>query len=80
MTNEEKYEEIFGIKPDHFQCPTTKCKDCPLNEVFEKRRGCQGYYARTFWWEAEYRKEINVEACKRIVQEGDREHYGADMR
>lgn len=75
MTNEEKYEEVFGMKPDHYWCPAIKCKFCPLYEVFRERWGCNDGYRRMFWWEEEYGKEIDVDACKEIVRETDRRLY-----
>ena len=49
MTNAEKYEEVFGIKPDKNCCPTDSCENCPA-EKKEPLCLCK-------WWDSEYKGE-----------------------
>ena len=51
MTNAEKFEEVFGIKPDvesmTIDCPPTMTRDC---KYFENN-GCHC----EAWWQEEYK-------------------------
>ena len=49
MTNAEKYEEVFGFKPDTYSCPTRYCKNCPE----DKSRSCR-LNDNIRWWKREY--------------------------
>lgn len=48
MTNAEKYEEIFGFKPDRIGCPTSSCGVCPASAV------CGDLRSSYDWWNSEY--------------------------
>ena len=53
MTRAEKYEEVFGIKPDTEMCPTKDCWLCPCF------KGCHEdtiYHDNITeeWWNGEY--------------------------
>ena len=61
MTNAEKYEEVFGFKPNTNMCPTTSCQDCP-GEVKENICTCA-------WWDSEY-KSVVAERATSGEQEG----------
>ena len=47
MTNAEKYEDVFGVKPDTNSYPTETCKDCPGYD--ESQPLCNSK-----WWNEEY--------------------------
>ena len=51
MTNAEKYEEVFGITPDKFTCPTDECDACPA-----QYKACFGIVG---WWNEEYKEKEN---------------------
>ena len=55
MTNAEKYEEIFGIKPDMTSCPTRKCVECPL---YNTNTHLCGQDTR-MWWVSDYKGVTN---------------------
>jgi len=56
MTNAEKYEEIFGLKPDYDSCPTVFCDDCPIHNKEFDHLGCSSSM-RAVWWDAEYKEK-----------------------
>lgn len=33
MTNAEKFEEVFGFKPNIDKCPAEDCEDCPVGSL-----------------------------------------------
>lgn len=51
MTNAEKYEQIFGFKPDVHNCPADECSNCPAHE-----KSCSGIVG---WWNEEYKEKEN---------------------
>ncbi len=56
MTNAEKFEEVFGIKPD----VESMVIICPIREVF--KRGCK-YYEDSGchcekWWREKYKEKL----------------------
>lgn len=52
MTNAEKYEEVFGFKPDPVACPTSKCPDCPNYDPDDETFKCQDRF-----WHREYKEK-----------------------
>lgn len=49
MTNAEKFEEVFGVKPYTNCCPTTECGECPANNW-------GGFDCASMWWNSEYKE------------------------
>ena len=56
MTNAQKYEEVFGMKPDISNCPTDDCKICPCG-IKDQHDGIACFASRTNdWWNSEYKE------------------------
>lgn len=51
MTNAEKFEEVFGAKPDIIHCPILYRKNCGSCKGFEGNSPCCG----SDWWNSEYK-------------------------
>lgn len=58
MTNAEKYEDVFGFKPDVNCCPAPTCEDCPVHDKAQP-------LCTSNWWNEEYieRKTILRQEC-----------------
>lgn len=50
MTNGEKYEEVFGVKPDTYCCPTIECSECPADNW-------GSFDCASRWWNSEYKEK-----------------------
>lgn len=56
MTNAQKYEEVFGMKPETSSCPTNDCKVCPCG-IIDNKGGLACFASRTEeWWKSEYKE------------------------
>lgn len=54
MDNAEKYEEVFGFKPDVTGCISNDCKHCPIES-----NPC-GKLDTMTWWYSNYRGTTSV--------------------
>lgn len=56
MTNAEKYQEVFGMKPDTGNCPTSNCNFCPCASIDDEGCiSCIGISVSDFW-NSEYKE------------------------
>ena len=53
MTNAEKFEKVFGAKPNIVHCPILCRKDCKKCKGYGNSLDCCG----SDWWNSEYKEE-----------------------
>lgn len=55
MTNAEKFEKVFGAKPNIVHCPILYRKDCNNCKGYNNNLEC----VSSCWWNSEYKEKTD---------------------